>query len=93
MPTIKESVRKIFNTGKYSKAVTLPIDWVKFLSWLREEELREVHCLRNKIVVMGPKEMREKLRKYLLLSEKFPAEVVDKLLEIPLEKIKKLLEI
>jgi len=89
---IEESVRKIFNTGKYSKAVTLPIDWVKFLSWWREEELKEVHCARNKILVMGPKEMKDKLLRYLKVSERFPPEVVDKLLQVPLNEIIRFLE-
>lgn len=80
--SIKESTRKLFNVGKYSKAVTVPINWVKFNEWLRKEELREVHCSVNDILVMSPEEKKEKVRKFLLLYERLSPEEVDRLLKL-----------
>ena len=80
--SIKESTRKLFDVGKYSKAVTVPIDWVKFNEWLRKEELRELHCSVNDILVMSPEEKKEKVRKFLLLYERLSSEEVDRLLKL-----------
>ena len=65
---ISESTRSVINIGG-SKGVTLPSGWLKIQRWLGKE-VSELTVIGNDILVLGPPEKKEELKKLLKQYER-----------------------
>lgn len=79
--------RVIFPIGG-SKAITLPMDWVKYIERLEKKQLNEIYTLMDEIVVVAPEERVEEFKEFLTVWSRLTPKDKETLMNLGRQQIK-----